>query len=1061
MRADEQTEFRRSIAADIADWAGEAQRCADPWWPAVERIPDYFDGLARLAAPEELDDHQRRVVHRVVKYLVSPLDLMPEFIYGPVGFREDLALIADAVKTLAEELGAPLLRSCGLPLDDPVLVQVRQRAESDLDDDVRYHLRLLLDADSVAGDEELSQRLSLTKSEDTEHHAAPHPHTMVFAGPGTGKTYCLETELYRLLIDEAVPPGNILVTTFTNKAADELRVRIRRRLQDQPGSLDLDRTLQQLTISTIHAFCFRIIVEFHHHALFLKGALAPMDETQRMLLLFRHGIGQLKLKDIFPSWQADQRQAPGWRPTDLFHFYDYVGRVYDFLSEDVVKGAEPGLRHRYLQIVQEDRDDRDGSVLERIIHAYPRYWRLVQDEGFLDHSMLLAYAEALMDDPEVRTRVQARFRHLLVDEYQDTNPIQDRIFRAVAGHGGCMFAVGDDDQSIYAFRGADVRNATEFPLRWPGATLKRMEENRRSTATLVDTAQTLIRHNVTRQPKELFTRNPTGVAPWRLTAARDDLPRQLAALLLRLKTAGAIARWSEVALLFRGLTERVAHYRQALHDVGIDNVLAGDRRFLRRPVIKSLMSTLGMIRDDESKLTPRKRVHRPFFEAVGCSDRAAMLEQIRTWNRGLREERYDSLLALFYAILNDTDALASDELLSDLGHLSSFIATAEAQLTSPDLLKRLGYFLRYAEAADSSFAGPQPPTEDAVQIMTIHKSKGLEFPVVVVADAFEGALPAFFAENLREKLGHELAGLEPHLDPVEEERRVLYVAMTRAERYLILATTPDSPSRFLDEFPSEEVPDSVPTADLKPFYVRSSHEAAPLHMRHSEVYNYHFCPRRYLLADRCGFAGQVIAPLRAGLSLHRALEIYHRLKRDGEDVSADRRRRIFERAWVRPRKSNKAQKEFDQLHGVFEQYAGRWEEEYRAGRARVIETEMPFYTAQGAGVLTGKIDLVREHDDRLEIVELKYHENAMLKDYPNRQLEQYSLAFPRERPRLVVNYLREDKEREVRGRDAQSIRDELAYTFEDVRRLRFAANPGVERCRLCPVRFACVERAAA
>ncbi|MEJ2382743.1 MAG: UvrD-helicase domain-containing protein [Gammaproteobacteria bacterium] len=1014
MRPEEQAEYRQAIAGEIADWAEEARRRADPWWPAVERTPDYFDALVALAARPELNDHQRRVVHRVIKYLVSPLDLLPEFIYGPMGFREDLALIAAAVDQLTEALGADLLAACGFAADDPGLALVRKRAEADIEEDVRYHLHLLLEADSVAGDEELAQAAALA-SQPPAPAESPCPHTMVFAGPGTGKTYRLEMELCDLLLEQNVPPEQLLVTTFTNKAADELRVRVRRRLEAQRPEAEVNRIMQRLAISTIHAFCFRLIGEFHHHALFLKGAQSPMDETQRMLFLFRHGIGRLKLKPIYPHWKTRQRETPGWRPTDLFHFYAHVGEVYDFLSEDVVKGAEPALRHRYLQLIQEDSDDI--SVDERIIRTYPRYWRLVQEEGFLDHSMTLAYAEALLDDPQVRARVQARFRHVLVDEYQDTNPIQDRIFRAIAGRGGRVFAVGDDDQSIYAFRGADVRNATEFPQRWPGAVLDELDENRRSTGQLVAAAQALIRHNRVRHDKQLFTRNPDGVPPWRLEADWDALPAAVADALLRLKEDGAITRWDEAALLFRGLSERVPEYRAALDARGIPSALSGDRRFLGRPLVKGLMKTLAMVADDPDKITNRKRAHRPFFEALGWSDRGAMLERIRDWNRGVAEGRYDSLLELFYAIVNDTKALGEDVLLADLGHLSGFIAAAEAQLASPDLRKRLGYFLRYAEAAANSFTGPTPAADDAVQVMTIHKAKGLEFSVVVVADAVAERLPADFGENARDRLRRELAAIAPRLDPMEEERRVLYVALTRAERYALLATTPNDPSPFLEEFPCERFPAALPAAAaVKSFYDHSARGVPPLHLHHSGVYDYHFCPRRYLLADACGFASQVIAPVRAGQTLHRALEIYHRLKAEGEQVTVERRQLIFERAWVRPRDTKKAQKEYEQLFRVFEGYAGHWEREYDGRHARVIETEQPFFA--------------------------------------------YSLAYPDANPRLVVHYLKEDKTEEIRGRGPERIREELARTFEHIRSRHFPPQRKPALCRLCPVRFACAERVA-
>jgi ATP-dependent DNA helicase UvrD/PcrA len=1054
MHPAEQAEYRGAIVQEIENWADEARRGRDPWWQGIERIPHYFDALVALSCRPELDETQRRIVHRVIKYLISPLDLMPEFIYGPLGFREDLVLIALAVERLHEELGSEPLKACALDPDDSGLALARDREDVDLEEDIRHHLRLLLDADSVAGDEDLAKPDFADLGPQTVGVApSSGACTIVFAGPGTGKTHRLESELQRLLVEERVPAEHILATTFTNKAADELRIRIRQRLQEQGGLEDVDRVLQNLTISTIHAFCFKLIGAFHHHALFLKGTFSPMEETQRMLFLFRHGIGTLRLKGIYSDWKAEQREASGWRPTDLFHFYAYVGEIYDFLSEDVVSGAESELRRRYLQLIQEKAAAL--TVDERTIQTYPRYWRLVQEEGFLDHAMVLAYAEALLKDPQVRRRVQTTFRYLLVDEYQDTNPIQDRIFRAVAGSSGSVFAVGDDDQSIYAFRGADVRNATQFPERWPGARVELLEENRRSTAKLVEACQALIRNNRTRHSKELFTRNPEGDPPWRLEAQWDELPDRLAEILARLKERGAVESWSDVAILFRALSGRVADYRAALTQRSVPNALVGDRRFLKRPLARGLIKVLGLICGDETKITGRARAHRPFFQALDWSDNQAMLEPIRRWHRAVREERYGTLLELFYAILNDTNAIALPEILSDLGHLSSFIAASEAQLTSPDLLKRLDYFLSYADAAAGSFSGPTPPSDEAVQIMTIHKSKGLEFSVVVVADVVEGAIPAHFPENVRTRLRRDLAKLPSRLDEMEEERRVLYVAMTRAERHVILVTSPDRISVFLGEFKSCPVPEKPP-APVQRAYIHASRKAPPLHLYHGEVYNYHFCPKRYLLENRYGFAGQVIAPLRAGQSLHRALEIFHRLRRDGEHVTRDRRARIFERAWIRPRDTKKGQAEFDTLCKIFQRYTERFDTD--SDRIRVVETEQPFYAAQGMGVLTGKIDLVRERNDALEIVEFKFHANPMMPDYPQRQLDHYSLAYPGERPRLVVHYLKEDREDVIAGREPDPIRAELDETFSRISRGAFDAIPAPQKCRLCPARFACSDR---
>jgi superfamily I DNA/RNA helicase/uncharacterized membrane protein YkvA (DUF1232 family) len=729
MRREDREEFRASIAAEIALWAPQARRSRDPWWEAIERIPACYDCLFRLLDRPELDDAQRRVVHRVIKYLVSPLDLMPEFIYGAPGFREDLYFIALATERLGQALGPAVLAGCGLGADDAGLALARRLGEAPeqggLAEEIRRHLALLLEADAVAGDEELGRPGAELTSRQERRLLPAEPHTIVFAGPGTGKTYRLESELERLLVDAKVPPEKILVTTFTNKAADELRVRIRERLAAHAGTLDVEPVLRQLTISTIHAFCFQLIRDFHHHALFLKGLYEPLDETRRMLVLFRHGIGALRLQPIHSDWRRAQYEAGRKYNNDLFHFYQYVGGIYDFLSEDVMAGVEQELRAHYLELIQESRDATTPD--ERIIASYPRYWQLVQDEGFIDHSMVLAYTEALLSDPQVRKRVQARYRHLLVDEYQDTNPIQDRIFHAMTGQSGRLFAVADDDQSIYAFRGADVRNATGFTERWPGSRLELLEENRRSTGKLVEASQALISRNRVRQLKALHTKNPPGEPPWRLEADADALPGAVADLLARLKAAGLVERWDEVALLFRGLTARVAKYRDALDTQGIPHALAGDRHFLRRPMVHGLLGVLEMLDGEADAIKPSKRKHKPFFQALGWDDPQRMIETIRRWHGEVHAGKHETLLGLFYAIVNEVALGGPPALLPDLGHLSGFIAEAEAQLTSPDLLKRLGFFLSYATAAADGFTGPDTPEEHALCIMTIHKAKGLEF----------------------------------------------------------------------------------------------------------------------------------------------------------------------------------------------------------------------------------------------------------------------------------------------------------------------------------------------
>jgi hypothetical protein len=328
--------------------------------------------------------------------------------------------------------------------------------------------------------------------------------------------------------------------------------------------------------------------------------------------------------------------------------------------------------------------------------------------------------------------------------------------------------------------------------------------------------------------------------------------------------------------------------------------------------------------------------------------------------------------------------------------------------------------------------------------------------VVIIAEAVADRLPADFPEDPHSRLRRLLVGKEPWLSPLEEERRVLYVGMTRAERLVVLATTPDAPTPFLEEFPHQPAPKELSkkaTAELTR-HQRPQKPLEPMHAPYTHLYNYSFCPKRYLLENRFGFAGRAIPALRAGISLHRALEILHRLARDGERITAKRLPQIFERSWVAPSKSKKAQKEYESIFGIFEGYAKSFLDDHRI---KVVDVERPFYVVERAGVLTGKVDLLRDCQGQRELVEFKFSENPLARDYPVKQLEHYRLAFPDEELQLVVHYLRNGKPKTIEARPPEEVRAEIAYTLESIRARRFDATPGQGKCGICPVRFACAD----
>ncbi|RME18059.1 MAG: hypothetical protein D6797_01195 [Bdellovibrio sp.] len=1042
--------FKENLKKSLMIWEGSLKTADSQLWKHVKQLPQLVQSLWELYQTLELcQSSEKVIVGRVLKYLISPLDLKPEFIYGPQGFREDIYLIAMASKRWKEVLDQEIYERAGFYFNEEDWEEIEN---FDIDQETRSSLQDLLGVDALPGDE-----LFLGHFSEEQPILQKGEKKIIIAGPGTGKTYRIEEELLDLLIHQKVCPESVVVTTFTNKAADELVVRVQERLTaHHKGAQEAHVILRKLTISTIHKFFYSIISNFHHHIFFLNGAFSVLDETQRLLFLFRKGFYELRLKDIYREWIAYVREKGRSYEFDLFHFYRYVGQVYDFLSEDVIGNEESPVHLKYLELLHSPSEKL--SVDEKIIQTYPRYWKALQKEGYLDNSIVMSYVNALLDDVHVLRQVRQRYRYILVDEYQDTNPIQDKIFRKIVGESGNLIAVGDDDQSIYAFRGADVRNATAFERRYQGARVERLEQNRRSTPEIVRASQDLIKNNKIRYDKKIFTQNPPGEKPWVLVASKEELPDQTAQLLWNLKNQGLLKQWNDVALLFRCFNKRYEQYKGALEQHNVPFVTKGNRKFLCKPFNNGFIKILEMISIPTS-ISNRKRAHKKFFEDLGINDSQQMLDLIQKWANDFEQEKFDSLLDLFYEILCDVGDVLPDTCLADLGRLSSVIAEAESEIKSRDLKKRLSHFLSYVKAAKGAIEGPKEGQEEqGVQILTLHASKGLEFPVVIIADVIEGEIPADFGADVRSRLRRNLGG-EEGLDKIEEERRVFYVGMTRAEELLVLTTSEDQPSRFLKEFKYKEVKTSLEelsSGKVKKFG-RKPKKKPPFHASNSQLFDYEFCPQRYKLEHKYGFAGRPISALRAGRSLHESIEILHRLLREGERVTEDRLKRIFKRCWIQPVNTKKAQKEYEDLSKIFMRYA---HSTIGKKNLKIIDMEQPFHVIEGHGVLTGKIDLVREVDSELQIVEFKYHQNKHpnMISYPERQLNYYRLAFPHLEPVLKVHYLKEAREESVKIYPMDETRRLIVNHFDNIVQGRFHARPSKSKCGICPVKVACKKR---
>jgi DNA helicase II / ATP-dependent DNA helicase PcrA len=652
----------------------------------------------------------------------------------------------------------------------------------------------------------------------------PAQHAMILAGAGSGKTRVLTTRIAWLISTQQVSPQGLLAVTFTNKASREMLTRISTMLPVNPRGM---------WVGTFHGLCNRFL-RAHYRDAALPQTFQILDSQDQLAAI----------KRLLKSLNIDDEKYP---PKNLMYF---------------INGSkEEGLRPNEVEAY----DDYNKKFIE----LYAAYEAQCQKEGVVDFAeLLLRSYELLQRNQPLREHYQARFRHILVDEFQDTNNLQYKWLKLLAGHGqpnpSSVFAVGDDDQSIYAFRGANVGNMSAFEREFKVQNLIKLEQNYRSHANILNCANALIEHNDQRLGKNLWTDAGEG-EPVRLYESVTDL--QEAQWMLE-EIKGLIYEGhlrSDIAILYRSNAQsRVIEH--GLFSAGIPYKVYGGLRFFERAEVKHALAYMRLMENANDDGAFLRVVNFPargigarsiellqdaakarassLYDAAGFTSGSGavkvagfvkLIEQLRfetqqlplhemvehiiersgliTFYEGEREgqDRVENLREL----INAASAYLSDQSISqdtaaNLGVTNSernLVTDEEPQaqdvselITVPDApgavqMTPLAGFLSHAslEAGDNQAA----VGVDAVQLMTVHAAKGLEFDAVFITGLEEGLFP-------HENSASEMAGLE-------EERRLMYVAITRARKRLYLSfsqtrmlhgqTRYNMKSRFIDELP--------------------------------------------------------------------------------------------------------------------------------------------------------------------------------------------------------------------------------------------------------------------
>jgi len=656
---------------------------------------------------------------------------------------------------------------------------------------------------------DISDLLDNLNEPQREAVAAPPVHQLVVAGAGSGKTRVLAHRIAYLIRTGEVSPQGILAVTFTNKAAREMRDRIEKML---------DMPVRQMWVGTFHGIAHRLL-RAHWQEAGLPQTFQILDSDDQ------HRI----IKRLLKQMELDEAR---WPPK----------QIQWFINAQKDEGRRP-----------EHVDHHNAPYEEQQIRIYAAYEEACKRSGLVDFAELLLRAhEILLNNKNLLGHYQRRFQHILVDEFQDTNTIQYAWLRLLAGDNNPLFAVGDDDQSIYGWRGAKIENIQRFTKDFPNTRTVRLEQNYRSTGTILSAANALIENNSNRLGKNLWTEGADGELILVYEAFNDLEEARYIVNSIKNCIDKGIPR-NEIAVLYRSNAQsRVIE--EGLMRTGIPYKVYGGMRFFERAEIKNALAYLRLISNRNDDASFERVVNTP-TRGIGEKSVQMIREQARAYNTTLWQAAQqliddkqftaraaNAIQAFLYLIEEmavETQDMPLHDLTESMLQTSTLIASYEkeksekAQMRVDNLaelvtaarqfeheeteLSELDSFL--AHAALEAGEGQASEYEDPVQLMTLHTAKGLEFEHVYLTGLEEGLFP------------HRMSMDEP--GRLDEERRLCYVGITRAKQHLTISYANvrrlfgneqyTQPSRFISELPKEytqevrvqKTPESVSNSAMK------------------------------------------------------------------------------------------------------------------------------------------------------------------------------------------------------------------------------------------------------
>ena len=612
---------------------------------------------------------------------------------------------------------------------------------------------------------------------------------LVIAGAGSGKTKVLTHKIAYLMGEKNILPWNILAITFTNKAAKEMKERIELLVGD---------AAKDMWVGTFHSICVRILRKFIDRIGFDSSFIIFDSSDQKTMI-----------KQILKDLQLDDKIF-----TDRSVMSEISNAKNEMLEPDTYAVKAHGDFRR-----------------EKIAEVYERYQKRLKENNAIDFDDIINYTiKILMENPDVLQYYSNKFEYVLVDEYQDTNKSQFTLVTMLASKHGNITAVGDNDQGIYSFRGADISNILNFEKDFPGTKIIKLEQNYRCTGNILKVANAVIKNNEVKYDKKLWTENDVGNLPKVFSADNEYEEGRYIAEQIEHLIREEKYKYSDFAVLYRMNTQSRA-IEEILRREAIPYKIVGGLKFYERKEIKDIISYLRLVQNPADNLSLNRVINEPKrgigktsldkITQIAEDNNISMYQVIKNAEVfGLNRVYLNSreFIDCMESIIAKKDELTISELVKKILKDTGYTRALENENTieAENRIANLEEFLNVAvefeeESADnglsdflegitlSSDLDKMEEAEESVTLMTLHSAKGLEFPVVFLVGMEEGIFP-----------GYKSIGEQKEL---EEERRLCYVGVTRAKENLFLtnskqrttfgSTTHNPPSRFLQEIPKE------------------------------------------------------------------------------------------------------------------------------------------------------------------------------------------------------------------------------------------------------------------